>query len=565
MEPQMEPRLAVKVENEESECEDCLSSIKRETDPPPADGFREKEMEILQIKEEEPDSDYYQSPMERRAVPLADGVSEIKCEDEGSDAKDHITAIKCETESVPAAGAELEVLQIKIKEEEPDPEDHQTPMESSAAPLTDGESCINDGNCWDPDPPRCLIRHERRLLTETSNHFDSLDAAKEPLSGAGVLPGAALTDGTRYEDCSASADTSGFICEKCGRCFSGNSDPLAHLCADCPENFTDPHKNEEVQGVRFPCSECGKHYNNKCSLKTHQLLHTGVKPFTCKDCHKTFSLRKDLNRHQKIHTGEKPFTCTECGKGFYLRGNLNIHYKIHTGEKPYACTECGKSFSEKSKLRKHQKIHTGEKPFTCTECGKSYSEKSKLLNHHKTHTGENLFNCTECGGTFLTKNSLVQHQMIHTGEKPFTCTECGKGFSTKNSLTSHERIHTGEKPFTCSECGKCFSRKCNLNVHERIHRKEEGKERKRKSFPCTECGKTFAVKNNLKKHQQIHSLQRTIERKRNIIAQQHIGHVGHVGQEQQGLAPVTLCCSAIGASQLSESKLITVLFLPQTS
>ncbi|MGH0180611.1 UNVERIFIED_CONTAM: hypothetical protein FKN15_014163 [Acipenser sinensis] len=107
----------------------------------------------------------------------------------------------------------------------------------------------------------------------------------------------------------------------------------------------------------YLCTECGKSFIKKCSLQSHQLIHTGEKPFHCTDCGKRFRGSKDLKLHQRIHTGEKPYQCPQCGKSFSWRGNLRIHLRIHTGEKPFECTDCGKRFVDSNKLKRHRRVH----------------------------------------------------------------------------------------------------------------------------------------------------------------------------------------------------------------
>lgn len=69
-----------------------------------------------------------------------------------------------------------------------------------------------------------------------------------------------------------------------------------------PSLFVDGRK-------RFLCNVdgCDRHYASRSSLKTHQRLHTGVRPFVCKTCAKTFNTSYSLKTHVRTHTGQRPF------------------------------------------------------------------------------------------------------------------------------------------------------------------------------------------------------------------------------------------------------------------
>ncbi|XP_061525798.1 zinc finger protein 771-like [Phycodurus eques] len=210
------------------------------------------------------------------------------------------------------------------------------------------------------------------------------------------------------------------------------------MTSHSPHTDDDDDKPSEGDNKRWKCSQCGKTFAYKSSLKQHTRTHTGEKAFACSDCGKRFSYKGDLTRHTRTHTGEKPFVCSVCGQRFSENGKLTVHARRHTGEKPFACSVCSQKFSAKGKLTIHTRTHTGDKPFSCSDCGQRFTQKGTLKIHTRMHTGEKLFSCSDCGQRFTQKGALKLHTRTHTGEKPFSCSVCGQRFSRKDRLKTHK-------------------------------------------------------------------------------------------------------------------------------
>ncbi|XP_061618540.1 zinc finger protein 37-like isoform X3 [Phyllopteryx taeniolatus] len=209
------------------------------------------------------------------------------------------------------------------------------------------------------------------------------------------------------------------------------------------------------------------HTDNDGQSEGDMTCHTDNKQWKCSQCGKTFASKRSLKQHMKLHTGEKPFACSDCGQRFTYKGNLKIHTRIHTHEKPYACSVCGQRFTQNGSLKLHTRIHTGNKPFACSVCGQKFTQKGHLEMHTRSHTREKSFACSACGKKFSRQENLRIHTRMHTGEKPFSCSVCHQRFSIKKYLIKHQKTHTDDKPFACSDCGQRFTQ--NVKGQKILH------------------------------------------------------------------------------------------------
>uniref|UniRef100_A0A3Q0RVP1 C2H2-type domain-containing protein n=1 Tax=Amphilophus citrinellus TaxID=61819 RepID=A0A3Q0RVP1_AMPCI len=285
----------------------------------------------------------------------------------------------------------------------------------------------------------------------------------------------------------------------------------ALCCSTAPPTGPEPESSD-------PC---------RSRLKTHEVIHSGVKPHTCDLCPKAYMRANDLEHHKKVvHVDgatepprpssllcdfcgkefkcrsqlfdgappDTPFACSVCGKRLKSEALLSAHARIHTGDKPHRCSLCLRSFQRATCLKQHHvRVHlkvrggdathptgrrkstTADKVFTCPICSKVFKFRSLLASHSTIHSDVRPFACDFCSRSFRRLSHLKRHrEVVHANgarlPQSFVCHICGKDKKCRSQLARHVIIHTGERPYACDLCSARFNRRGNLQQHrKRMH------------------------------------------------------------------------------------------------
>lgn len=179
------------------------------------------------------------------------------------------------------------------------------------------------------------------------------------------------------------SEMASFIC-KCGKAYRSRGQLNQH--------FKMVHEKEKY---RAPCQYCGKILSSSTHLKEHiRIFHTegGQNNFICKICGKLYNLKRDLTTHEKSH-GERNFVCQEpgCSKKFIFAKQLKEHFRsAHLNQKDHICSyeNCDKRFTSRQKLIRHLMISHEKLRVFCPVgdgCKFAVGRRDYMNNHLKKH------------------------------------------------------------------------------------------------------------------------------------------------------------------------------------
>ncbi|XP_032985207.1 zinc finger protein 584 [Rhinolophus ferrumequinum] len=92
-----------------------------------------------------------------------------------------------------------------------------------------------------------------------------------------------------------------------------------------------------IHAVQKPlkCGICGKAFLKALMLLSHLLTDSTGIPFGCPAGGNTPTENATLVHHRKVHIGDVPHVCKACVKAFSHPSKLRTHQEVHTGIKPF--------------------------------------------------------------------------------------------------------------------------------------------------------------------------------------------------------------------------------------
>lgn len=161
---------------------------------------------------------------------------------------------------------------------------------------------------------------------------------------------------------------------------------------------------------KYQCAKCGLGFDRESKMERHMFLHETENPYVCRECGLEFDNSSHYAGHVRSHKSEHqgPWSCDYCGRLYEYKSNMETHQRTHIGDKPFICELCNSSYSLKGNLKHHMKVQHSDLSYKCHVCGQTFHLKRDLVNHSRTHPEDQL-HCFYCDSHFWDQEAAIKH------------------------------------------------------------------------------------------------------------------------------------------------------------
>jgi transcription elongation factor Elf1 len=132
----------------------------------------------------------------------------------------------------------------------------------------------------------------------------------------------------------------------------------------------------------YTCDLCGEQEETKKLIEFHISTHI-ITIYNCGQCDESFETKSAYKNHRVQHSVEiVTYHCDFCGKNFNSKENIRTHQKNIHGY-GLKCESCKIPIESKEELISHMREEHGDIP--CKFCGKMFLIPSKLKAHEIRH------------------------------------------------------------------------------------------------------------------------------------------------------------------------------------
>ena len=208
----------------------------------------------------------------------------------------------------------------------------------------------------------------------------------------------------------------------------------------------------QIQNL-LKCDVCEKQFDDKASLKMHNLANHSRRSFKCNICGEGFSVKGAMTRHNTEHHRKvKKDKLLEKMNALDMQINIQkqdifnaiLQLKKKENKENGACYSKGRFCPiNHSRFRWTvtksdsflDKLNYQKKMYLCHKCDIKFEDNNDAVSHMKT-VHPRIFKCKQCHKRFREEVNMKNHAE-NEHEVKFLCQECSKTFESNQELRSH--------------------------------------------------------------------------------------------------------------------------------